>query len=76
MVDVSPYFNSFPKVKYSLDSIGGTTEEATNIIKRFGILRNVLSNAGSYVLYELEDGETPEILAEKVYQDEIGRAHV
>lgn len=69
MVDVSPYFNSFPKVKYSLDSIGGSTEEATNIIKRFGILRNVLSNAGSYVLYELEDGETPEILAEKVYQD-------
>lgn len=66
MVDVSPYFNNFPKVDYKVDN---STETVTNIIKRYGILRDVLSNAGSYVLYEVEDGETPELLAEKMYRD-------
>lgn len=69
MVDVSPYFNNFPKVDYRMNGDGAITENATNIFERFGILRSVLSNATSYVLYEIEDGDTPEILAEKMYND-------
>lgn len=69
MVDVSQYFGSFPKIDYSMDGSQEVKETVTNIFKRYAILRSVLSNAGSYVLYEVEDGETPEILAEKAYND-------
>jgi hypothetical protein len=69
MVDVSPYFNNFPKIDYSIGDNKKITETVTNIFKRFGILRSVLSNASAYVLYEVEDGETPEILAERAYND-------
>jgi hypothetical protein len=66
---VSPYFDLFPKVKYDINGDGLNSESVTNIFKRLGILKEVLSNAGSYVLYEIEDNDTPEILAEKVYND-------
>ena len=68
MTDFSPYFNNFPKVNYSIDG-SKNVETVTNIVKRYGILRNILGNASSYILYEVEDGETPELLAEKVYKD-------
>jgi hypothetical protein len=69
MADISPYLDSFPRVDYSISEDKNITESVTNIFKRYAILRDVLSNAGSYVLYEVEDNETPEILAEKVYND-------
>ena len=49
---VSPYFDLFPKIQYDIDGDGLKTEEVTNIFKRLGILKKVLSNASSYVLYE------------------------
>jgi hypothetical protein len=66
---VSPYFDRFPKIDYVIGGDKLVTESVTNIFKRFGILRAVLSNASSYSLYEVEDSDTPEILAEKVYGD-------
>lgn len=66
---VSPYFDLFPKIQYDIDGHGAKTEEVTNIFKRMGILKSVLSNASSYVLYEVEENDTPEILAEKMYND-------
>lgn len=66
---VSPYFDLFPKIKYDIDGDGLNTETVTNIFKRIGILRDILSNASSYVLYEIEENDTPEILAEKIYND-------
>ena len=65
----TPYFDLFPKVDYDINGTGLTTESATNIFKRIGILKDVISNAGSYVLYEVEENDTPEIIAEKVYGD-------
>ena len=69
MADVSPYLDSFPRVDYSISEDKNVTENVTNIFKRYAMLRDVLSNSGSYVLYEIEDNDTPEILAEKVYKD-------
>lgn len=66
---VSPYFDLFPKISYDINGDGLNSETVTNIFRRMGILKEVLSNAGSYVLYEVEDSDTPEILAEKVYND-------
>ena len=69
MADVSPYLDSFPRIDYSISEDKNVTENVTNIFKRYAMLRDVLSNSGSYVLYEVEDSDTPEILAEKVYKD-------
>jgi hypothetical protein len=69
MVDVSPYFDNFPKINYSLSDDKKITDSVTNIFKRYAMLREVLSNSSSYVLYEIDDGDTPEIIAEKVYND-------
>lgn len=66
---VSPYFDNFPKIPYDITGDGLNTESVTNIFKRLAILKDVLSNASSYVLYEVEENDTPEIIAEKVYGD-------
>ena len=66
---ISPYFDIFPKIPYDINGEGLNSETVTNIFKRLGILRDVLSNASSYVLYEIEENDTPEIVAEKVYND-------
>lgn len=66
---VSPYFDLFPKVNYTLGEDKIVTENVTDIFKRYGVLRQILSNASSYTLYEIEENDTPEILAEKFYGD-------
>lgn len=69
---VSPYFDLFPKIDYSIGDDRLVTENVTDIFKRYGIIREVLSNGTSYIKYEIEDGDTPEIVAEKVYGDAGG----
>lgn len=66
---VTPYFDVFPKVDYSIGEDVNVTENVTDIFKRYAILREILSNATSYILYEVDDEDTPEILAEKLYND-------
>ncbi len=69
MANMSPYFGNFPKVDYSISEDRNIKESVTDIFKRYQILRSILGNSSSYVLYEVQDGETPEILAERVYND-------
>lgn len=67
---VSPFFNSFPKIQYDIKQAQAPNyETVTNIFRRVGYLREVLNNVSSYQVYEIQDGDTPEILAEKVYGD-------
>lgn len=67
----SSFLNSFPRVKYDMSPVNeySFTEEATDIFFRIGIIKNALNNINSYHVYEIQDGETPEIIAEKVYGD-------
>jgi hypothetical protein len=69
IMTVSPYFGLFPKIQYDINGNGLNSETVTDIFKRFGVLKNVMSNATSYILYEIEEHDTPEILAEKIYND-------
>lgn len=69
MSNLSSYLDSFPKIDYSIGEDRNITESVTNIFKRYAILRDVLSNSTSYILYEIEDNDTPEVLAEKFYGD-------
>lgn len=69
MSNISPYLDSFPRIDYSIGEEKNITENVTNIFRRYAILRDIISNTTAYVLYEVEDGDTPEILAEKFYND-------
>jgi hypothetical protein len=47
----------------------GPHETVTDIFYRFRIIRNVVNNLSSYFVYDLQDGDTPENLAENFYGD-------
>lgn len=67
----TPFFDRFPKVNYDINrsKVNPKYEALTDIFIRIGVIREVLNNAASYYIYLVEDGDTPEILAEKVYED-------
>ena len=62
------YFSQFPTIYYEFD-IGGTTEirPILDITHNVRFRREVLNNVTLYNTYDIKDGETPEILADRVY---------
>lgn len=61
------YFNSLPKIKY-VDKNNVTTVY-TNLMARASVIPSVLNNALVYYSYDVQDGDTPEIIAYKYYGD-------
>lgn len=68
---VSSFYDLFPKIKYDINNnkLLRKYEDVTNIFYRIGIIREILNNSTSYFVYDIEDEDTPEILAEKFYGD-------
>ena len=62
------YFSKFPKVNYSFDN-GDTTKSAVDIVKRVKFREYIKENGEMFVEYQLRDGDTPDIVAEKIYGD-------
>jgi hypothetical protein len=62
------YFKDFPQFAYDFE-IGGKTKVLllTDITRNVRFRKEVLSNIELYDEYDIQDGETPEIIAEKVY---------
>jgi hypothetical protein len=61
------YFNSLPKIRY-LDNNNIATVY-TNLMARASVIPSVLNNALVYYTYDIQDGDTPEIIAYKYYGD-------
>ena len=62
------YFTSFPVIPY--DSVGnGDFKFVTNLLKRVGVRAKVKANVSVFDTYDLKEGETPEIIADKLYGD-------
>ena len=62
------YFENFPLIPY--DSVGaGNFKIVTNLLKRVAVRAKVRTNTALYDTYDVKDGETPEILADKLYKD-------
>jgi len=62
------YFSSFPKIFY--DSNGqGNPKIVTNLLRRVSIRAKVKSNTMLYDTYDVKNGETPESIADKLYDD-------
>jgi len=65
---MAKYFNYFPKTFYTnSDRGGGGVDAVTNIISRFSFEKSFKDNAVVYYKYDIQDGDTPEIIASKFY---------
>ena len=63
------FFSAFPRTLYSFDLKNDSPKAVTNIFSRFKMKEEVLNNAYIYYKYQLQDGDTPEIVAYQVYGD-------
>ena len=62
------FFSYFPVVAYDIAKADYTSyQAATNIFFRVGVVKSALDNISSYYIYDIKEGETAEILADKVY---------
>jgi hypothetical protein len=62
------YFKSFPYTYYSLDD-ASTVQVVTNITNRVTLSDEVKNNLSLYDEYDIKDGETPELVADKFYNN-------
>jgi len=62
------YFNAIPKIYY--DSANNKNPKVvTNLLRRVGLRAKVKTNSLFFDTYKVREGETPEIIAHKLYDD-------
>jgi len=61
------YFQTIPKIA-SIDYIGNYVV-LTNLLVRAEIIPSLLNNPALFYQYDIQDGDTPEIIADKYYGD-------
>ena len=62
------YFANFPLIIY--DSVGnGDFKIVTNLLKRVGMRTKARTNTLLFDTYDVKEGETPEMIADKLYDD-------
>lgn len=65
------YFKYLPQVQYPdltrTDGTGGVS--LTNLLTRSAFLKEIVENSSLYYEYQVKDGETAEIIADKLYND-------
>lgn len=64
---MAKYFNFFPKTLYSLSNKPTSADSVTNIIARFGFESTLKENSNIFYPYDIQDGDTPETIANKYY---------
>jgi hypothetical protein len=62
------YFKQFPTIPY--DATGtGQTKDVKNLLRRVAVRQKIKTNALFYDTYDVKQGETPESIADKLYDD-------
>ena len=61
------YFDTLPKIIHTNDN--GISTIMTNLMARVSIVPEVLKNPMVYYKYDVQEGDTPEIVAHKYYDD-------
>ncbi len=62
------YFKNFPTIIY--DSVGnGEFKDVKNLLRRVAIRAKVKTNTLLYDTYDVKEGETPESIADRMYDD-------
>ena len=62
------YFESFPTIFYDANG-DGTFKDVKNLLRRVGLRTLVKTNVLLFDTYEVKEGETPEMIAHKLYGD-------
>jgi hypothetical protein len=62
---MAKYFSKFPKVYYNFN--GNTVDLLTNVTVRFALEQTLKENSASYYNYVIKEGDTPEMIASKIY---------
>jgi len=63
------YFNYFPKTVYSTDNNTFGLDAITNIITRFSFEQKLKETALVFYKYDIQESDTPEIIAAKFYDN-------
>ena len=62
------YFQKFPRIVYEYDIKGkGVLKTVVDITRNVRFQKELLSNITLYDLYDIKDGETPEMLSDRIY---------
>ena len=64
---MAKFFKYFPQTLYSLSNERNAADIVTNIIARFGFEKELKENSSIFYPYNIQDGDTPEIIANKYY---------
>ena len=62
------YFNNFPLIQFSSVK-GGEPKIVTNLLSRVALRAKVKENTMKFDTYDVREGETPEMIAHKLYGD-------
>jgi hypothetical protein len=60
------YFKSLPRTQYDINN-NGTVKLVTNILTRIARKSNIALTGGLFYNYTMQEGDTPEIIADKYY---------
>lgn len=63
------YFPELPRTLYPSFTANNTSVALTNILTRSAFLQEILENTALFYEYDIRDGETPEMIADKLYGD-------
>lgn len=63
---MSRYFSKFPKLVYTKDN---SSKIITNLVTRIATVKGTLDNISLFYEYQIQEGDTPEIVASKYYND-------
>lgn len=62
------YFANFPKIVYDFDLATGTDYKVvTDVTRNVRLRKQILENISLYDYYDIAEGDTPEIISEKIY---------
>ena len=64
---MAKYFNYFPKTFYTSNNKSTGVDAVTNIISRFGFEQQLKDNSTVFYEYNIQESDTPEIIAHKYY---------
>lgn len=64
---MAKYFSYFPTTIYKPIDEGSEYDVVTNIMTRFKMEDSIKENSAAYYKYDIQDGDTPEIVAYKYY---------
>jgi hypothetical protein len=64
---MAKFFNYYPKTFYTSNNNTSGVDAVTNIIARFGFEQRLKENSLAFYPYQIQDSDTPEIIADKYY---------